>query len=648
MIDPHPPVRAVVGTAGHVDHGKTTLVRHLTGIDTDRLEEEKARGISIELGFAPLDLGPIRVAIVDVPGHERFVRQMIAGAAGIDLVLLIVAADEGVMPQTREHLDICELLGVRAGAVVITKTDLVDADWLELVTDDVRAAVGGTFLDGAPVALWSAGDPAADARVKAVVADLVSALDLAGRPSGRDPDRPFKLSADRAFTMRGFGTVVTGTTASGTLAVGDPVVLQPSGRTARVRGIQVHGEPAERVGPGVRAALNLQGVDATDVHRGEVVVAPGTLVPTSMFDATFVALHRLTAPVADRTKVLVHLGTAQVEGTIALIGAEAVAPGARAVVQLRLGQPLAILPGEPYVLRGFSVLPGYGKTIGGGLALAPDARRHRRTSARAGEVIQTLAGGDVAAAVHAWVDLNEQLGRLRAALPSELPWPARALDEAVSGLVASEALAERGGVLWSDRTVLALAERARDVLSAYHAERPSRPGLPEEEARTRLRGDLSPDLFAAVVAGGVAAGLVGRSGDHLHAAGFTPTLTPAQSDARGRVQAALAEGQLMPPRVQDLPEVTGLDAALVDEAVWLLVEDGEAVRVSRELVYLRRPLEALEVAMREYFAAHDTLDTAAFKDLTGASRKWTIPLSEYFDRSRVTVRVGDLRRLRGH
>lgn len=647
MSEPYPSVRAVVGTAGHVDHGKTTLVRHLTGVDTDRLEEEKARGISIELGFAPLDLDGERVAIVDVPGHERFVRQMIAGAAGIDVVLLVVAADEGVMPQTREHLDICELLGVRVGAVVVTKTDLVDADWLELVINDVGTATVGTFLEGAPVVAWSAGDPAADARVKATVAALVARLGPAGHALGRDPDRPFKLSVDRAFTMRGFGTVVTGTTASGSLAVGDAVVLQPSGRTARVRGIQVHGAAAERVGPGVRAALNLQGIDASDVHRSEVVVTPGTIESTLMIDATFIALHRLAEPVQDRTKVLVHVGTAQVEGAIAFLGTDAVAPGERAVAQLRLGQPLAILPGEPYVVRGFSVLPGYGKTIGGGRALAPDTRRHRRTSDDARAVIAALAGDDVAAAVLGWVDLSEQLGRSRARLACELPWSAGDLDGAVGALVAAGDLAERGGALWSRRTVLALAERAREVLSGYHAERPSRPGLHDEEVRTRVRGDLGADLFAAVVAHGVAAGVLERSGDHLHAPGFAPTLTSAQAAARRKVEVALGDSGLMPPRVQDLPEVLGIEPALVEEALWGLVEGGAAVRVSRELVYLRGPLEALEAGLRAYFAAHDTLDTAAFKELTGASRKWTIPLSEYFDRARVTVRVGDLRRLRG-
>ncbi|TNF32585.1 MAG: selenocysteine-specific translation elongation factor [Deltaproteobacteria bacterium] len=646
MTEPHPTVRAVVGTAGHVDHGKTTLVRHLTGVDTDRLHEEKERGISIELGFAPLDLDGDRVAIVDVPGHERFVRQMIAGAAGIDVVLLVVAADEGVMPQTREHLDICELLGVKIGAVVVSKTDLVDEDWLELVEDDVATAVEGTFLDGAPIVRWAAGDPAADARVKATLATLFAALGPAGA-LGRDADRPFKLSIDRAFTMRGFGTIVTGTTASGTVAVGDSVALQPSDRVARVRGIQMHGAAVDRVGPGARAALNLQGIDADEVHRSDVVTTPGALLATPMFDATFLALRRLEEPVADRTKVLVHVGTAQVEGTIALIGVDAVAPGDRASAQIRLAHPLAILPGEPYVVRGFSVLPGYGKTIGGGRALAPDAHRHRRTSARAGEVLSALAGDDVGAAVEGWVDLADQAGRARARLACELPWTEGTLRRAVDALIAAGRIAERGGTLWSRGTLLGLVERARNILQAFHAERPSRPGLHDEELRSQIRGDLPGDLFAATVDLGVADGSLGRSGDYLCVAGFTPKLSTAQQEARGRVRDTLAASGLMPPRVQDLPEVVGLSADAVGDAIWGLVEDGEAVRVNRELVYLKAPLDALEARIRAHFAGHETLDTATFKDLTGTTRKWTIPLSEYFDRVRVTLRVGDVRRLRG-
>ena len=637
----------VIGTAGHIDHGKTTLVRALTGVETDRLPDEKRRGITIDIGFAKLRAGDESVSFVDVPGHERFVRQMIAGAVGVDLVLLIVAADEGVMPQTREHLDICELLGVRAGAVVVTKTDLVDADWLELVREDVRAAVRGTFLDGAPVVGWAAGDPAADERVKAVIAALVAAHEKAGRPVSRDPDRPFKLSVDRAFTMRGFGTVVTGTTASGTLSVGDTVVLQPTGQTARVRGIQVHGEAAERVGPGVRAALNLQGLDADDVHRGAVVTTAPGLEPALMIDATFLALRRLPGPVADRTKVLVHVGTAQVEGTLALLGADAVAPGERAAAQLRLAQPVAILPGEPYILRGFSILPGYGKTLGGGRALAPDARRRRRTSDAAASAIAAVAGDDIDQAVLAWVTLAELAGRARAGLPMELPWPTGRLDRAVDRLVAARSIDERSGQLWAVSVVRQLAERARDLLTAWHAEHPTRPGLRDEELRTRLYGELPPELFAVAVSRGRAMKLLARTGEHLHAAGFTPRVSATESGARDRVRDALAAGELMPPRVQDLPEALGLTVELVDEAVQLLVEEGEAVRVTRELVYLRGPLDALERRMREHFAAEPTLDTTAFKDMTGATRKWVIPLSEYFDRIKVTVRVGDLRRLRG-
>ncbi len=641
-------MRAVVGTAGHVDHGKTTLTQHLTGIDTDRLAQEKARGISIELGFAWLDLGDEagRVAIVDVPGHERFVRQMIAGAAGIDLVLLVVAADEGVMPQTREHLDICQLLGVRAGAVVITKADLVDPQWLELVVEDVRDAVAGTFLAEAPVETWAAGDAAARARVLALLARLIADAEARGRLARRSADRPFKLSVDRVFSMRGFGTVVTGTTASGGVAVGDGLLVQPHGLAARVRGIQLHGDAVEAVGPGVRAALNLQGVDRDQVHRGDVLTTPGGLAPTRMIDATFTALERLAGPVADRSKVLVHLGTDQIEATLAFIGAEAAAPGDTVAAQLRLSRPAALLPGEPYVVRGFAVLEGYGKTLGGGRALMPEERRHRRTSDEARAAIEALAGDDPGAAVVAVVGLAGQQGRERARLLVALPWELAVITAAVDDRLAAGALIEAGARLYAAAAVAPLVERAVALLAAHHRERPARAGLRQDELRTRVRGDLAPELFARLVADAVAAGALARRGEHLALVSHQARRSPAQQQAYQAVGEALQAGGLTPPRIQDLPDAVDLSAAAVEEAIVFLVEDGRAVRVTRELIFDAGALSGLEAAMRAHFAIHDTLDTPTFKGMTGASRKWTIPLGEYFDRANLTVRVGDVRRLR--
>ncbi|MCA9513406.1 MAG: selenocysteine-specific translation elongation factor, partial [Myxococcales bacterium] len=457
--------RAVIGTAGHVDHGKTTLVRELTGIDTDRLDAEKARGISIELGFAWLPLGDARggrAAIVDVPGHERFVRQMIAGAAGVDLVLLVVAADEGVMPQTREHLDICRLLGVRRGAVVLTKRDLVEPGFLELAQDDVREAVAGTFLEGAPIVPFAAGAPEDRARVAALVTELVGDAEDRGLLAARSGDRPFKLSVDRAFSMRGFGTVVTGTTGAGEIAVGDAVaVCSGAGEiAARVRGIELHGEAVARVGRGARAALNLAGIDHGEVHRGDVIATPGALRATSMIDATLTALGTLPEPLRDGARALLHVGTAQVEATVALLGAAALAPGATGWAQLRLAEPRVVLPGERFVLRGFDALPGHGKTIGGGRALAASQRRHKRQSAEAVALCAALDGEDARAAARAWVAMAGEGGVATSALAPALPLDGAAIAVAVPGLVADRELAEGGGRLYEAAALGRVEERA--------------------------------------------------------------------------------------------------------------------------------------------------------------------------------------------
>ncbi len=640
-------VRAVIGTAGHVDHGKTTLVTHLTGIDTDRLKEEKERGISIELGFAwmPLPSGG-RAAVVDVPGHERFVKQMIAGAAGIDLVLLVVAADEGVMPQTREHLDICELLGVRAGAVIVTKTDLVDEEWLELVEDDIAESVRGTFLERAPMARYCAGDDSARDAVRALIEELLVDHVGAAAATSRSPDRPFKLSVDRVFTMRGFGTVLTGTTASGSLSNGDQVQLQPSGVRARVRGLQVHGASVDRVGPGLRTAINVQGLEHTAAHRGDVLVRAGDLPPTSMFDATFRALSRLEEPVPDRTRALIHVGTAQIEGTLAWVGADLALPGEWTPVQVRLDQPVTVLPGEPFVVRGFTVLPGYGKTLGGGRVLSPVARRHRRRDVGEAALIEALAGDDVSAMLREITRFAEQRGvareRLRELLPAEMSTIASAVDQ----LTASGEITQAGPTLYH-RTVLdALGARALEVLGEYHQQQPARPGILPEELRTRLRSTLSSELLARVVEGLVASAVVKTVGDTLALPGFSPRRSPGQLAACEAVLRCLQGGGLSPTRAQDLPEELDLTPAAVDEALDLLLMDGAVVRVNQHLFYSAEHIARLEDELRAFLRAHGTIETGQFKELTGASRKWTIPLQEYFDRTRLTLRVGDARRLR--
>ncbi len=639
-------IRAVIGTAGHVDHGKTTLIQHLTGIETDRLKEEQDRGISIELGFAWLDLPDGRVAVVDVPGHERFVRQMIAGAAGIDVVLLVVAADEGVMPQTHEHLDICQLLGVRTGGVVITKTDLVDEEWLELVTDDIATAVAGTFLEGAPIATYARGDDEAADRVRALVGQLLAAAEAGAGLGGRGEDRPFKMSIDRVFTMRGFGTVVTGTTAAGRVRVGDPIRLLPTDVRGRVRGIQLHGEAVDEVAASARAAINLQGVGLDHAHRGDVLCEPDGLVVTSMFDAVFRAPARLAEPVLDRTRALIHLGTAQIEGTIALMGREELEPGEACPAQIRLDRPTAVLPGESFIARGFTVLAGYGKTIGGGRALSPVSRRYRRRAVEEVALVEALAGDSPQEMLEALAAYEDQRGVVTRGLGARLPIGRDALQTAIDELVAAGTLLRADGALYHAQVLEQLRPRAVAAVADFHARRPAWPGIAPEELRTRIRDGLPPDLLAALLRRLHDAGELELLGEVVRTPGFETRRSPAQVASTETVRAALVEGGLTPPRVQDLPESLGLGEDRVAEALELLTMDGAVVRVAQHLFYDAATMADLQSRLVAHLQAHGTIDTGGFKELTGTSRKWTIPLQEYFDRIRLTLRVGNGRRLR--
>jgi selenocysteine-specific elongation factor len=364
----------VLGTAGHIDHGKTSLVRALTGIDTDRLPVEKARGITTELGFARLDLGDRRVAVVDVPGHERFVKSMVAGATGLDLVCLVIAADEGVMPQTREHLEICELLDVRRGIVVLTKRDLVDDEWLAMVTAELSETLAGTFLATAPIVPVSTKTGAGMDELRSALAAVIDSL------PPRAQTGVFRLPIDRVFTVKGFGTIVTGTVLGGEVALGDELSVIPSGLSARVRGIEVHGAAVDTAIAGHRAALNLGGLAVDDLARGDLVVHPGRVAPSHIIDVELRYLATAPGDLGERTKVLVHHGTAQVLATLALVGTKTLAPGGTSLAQLRIDArtPLGALPGDRFILRGFVATATHGSTIGGGKiirVLAPKARK---------------------------------------------------------------------------------------------------------------------------------------------------------------------------------------------------------------------------------------------------------------------------------
>jgi selenocysteine-specific elongation factor len=643
--------RIVLGTAGHIDHGKTALVKALTGVDTDRLAEEKRRGITIELGFAHLALPDGTVAgVVDVPGHERFVRAMAAGAGGIDLVVLVVAADEGVMPQTREHLDICRLLGVSRGVVAITKADLLPElgpDWLPLLEADVRAAVKGTFLEDAPFVPVSARTGEGLPALVAAVARL--AKDVTERPA----DGPLFLPIDRAFSLKGFGTVVTGTLLSGAIAEEEHVDLVPAHHgqgPLRVRSVQVHGRATPRALAGQRTAVNLPGIDAPAVSRGQALAHAGVVSPSGTLDVELSLLAASPKPLRHRARLLLHVGTAQVAAELSLLDRGELAPGATALAQLRLGAPVAALPGQRFILRGFAVLEGRGKTVAGGRVLAVAARRRKRGRPAETAQLETLARGDADARVGAVLAIAGPAGLGADALSGRTALAPKAVAASL------ERLGARGGALLFDRErrgfvageiARALSERLVAAVLAFHAAKPLAAGVSREELRGRLPRVVDPRLFARLLAGLAEKKQLVVEGDHVRAPSHHAGTGVESGALKADVLAALAKGGLTPAWVAELPEAVRATPESVAAVLKLLVAEGKAVRVSSELYFAADAVQGLRERLVAHLRARREISTQEFKELVGATRKHVIPLAEYFDRERVTLRVGEKRVLRG-
>ena len=636
-------IRAVVGTAGHVDHGKSTLIGDLTGIETDRLEEEKRRGISIELGFAWMDTTAGRIGVVDVPGHERFIRQMIAGAAGVDVVLLVVAADDGVMPQTREHLDVCDLLGVKHGLVVITKTDLVDEDWLELVTEDVRDTLVGTALESAPILHRRRDDPANLEVIRDAISERVLEAEL--DRGGDETDRPLKLSIDRVFTIKGFGTVVTGTMQSGVLEVGDEIQVLPDGPRGRVRGLQHHGDEVERVNAGTRAAINLQGIPVEAISRGDVVARPDTLPTTHLIDVVFRSMPTHDSVPDQRASLLVHVGSLQVTATLTWME-DPPAPGQEGLAQLRLERPIGWIPGESFVARGFAAATDRGRIVGGGRLLAPAARRHRASDKLRPVRARALAGSDPIAAIASTLLFHGAAGAPEEHLLHETPLTGEEVRQGLSELRTQGEVIETDGVHVARESLMPVIEKLCATLDEIHLRQPARAGVSADELRTRVRPDLSPNLFGSVLGIALEQGAIRVDHDLYARAEFEAFLSPEQTEACSLAREAIVAGGLCPPDLEALEETTGLSEDRLEEAIRLLIDAGELMRVGRELVYDVRAIAALRERLVAHLTVEGTIDTATFKAMVGASRKWTIPLFEHFDRERLTVRVGDLRKLR--
>jgi selenocysteine-specific elongation factor len=636
----------VIGTAGHVDHGKTSLVRALTGTDTDRLPEEKARGISIELGFARLPLdGDRAAAVIDVPGHERFVRTMVAGATGIDLALFVIAADEGVMPQTREHLDICRLLGVSRGLVALTKIDRVDEEMRRLATDDVREVVRGTFLERALVVPCSAVTGEGLERLRSALARAV--IDAPARAL----DGLARLPIDRVFSVKGFGTVVTGTLAAGTLSVGEAVEILPSGVKSKVRNLEVHGESRQRAEAGERVAANLAGIAQDQVGRGDVLAPDGAALASLVVEVELTALAICPAPIARRSRVLFHALTTHQDATLVLVGRSSLAPGETGFAQIHLPRAVALLPGDRFVLRGFRALPGHGSTIAGGRVVRVAARALRRPSSadearirrNATAAPDELVGLQLEAAGAAGITATELRARTGAA-PQLLE---RAIHQALSRRLAVTLDRDTGRVV----TLAALAEPKRRIVQAlddFHAREPLLPGISREQLRAAAGAAVDARVFVVALAELNREGLIEEARDLVRRRGFSVAVAEAKSeDLVGRVRAALAAQGLGPASLAILAQELRANEAATSSAMEILVRRGDVVRVKADLFFHHDAVAGLRASLRDFLRAKGQITAQEFKQLTQQSRKYAIPLAEYFDAEKVTLRVGEIRKLRG-
>jgi selenocysteine-specific elongation factor len=634
----------IVGTAGHIDHGKTALVRALTGVDADRLPEEKRRGITIDLGFAELELDGVRVGFIDVPGHERFVKNMLAGAHGLDAVALVIAADEGVMPQTREHFDICRLLDVQHGLVVITKADTVDDELLALVRAEAEDLVEGSFLEGAPVLTVSA-------RASTGLEELKAALlEMAQRVPARNASSVARLPVDRSFTMRGFGAVATGTLVAGEITEGDELELLPAGARVRVRGLQVHNARVERAVAGQRTAVNLVGVEAAEVLRGMVLAPVGRLRPTQILDAEVSVLKNAPRPLRSRMRVRVHLGAAEVLARLRVLEESGeIQPGASGFAQLRLESPAVALPKDRFIIRSYS--PSV--TVAGGLVLDALAAKHRGRElvARARERLGALATADRAAEFILFVKTAGEQGLRLSDLAARTGWTDDVLTQAAREAVARQEVIDAEGVYVSREMFSKLSLAAVTAIEEHHRREPLARGLMRETLRERVFTHAAPEVFRGIMARLEDSGLIVSEKEVVRASSHKLSLSAEDLALKETLEKLYAGAALEPPTLDEaLERAAGSRTAQARDhgrkIFQLLLDDRTLVRVATDLYFHRRALDDLTARLREHAARHEPdrlIDVAAFKDLAGVTRKYAIPLLEHFDRERVTRRAGDKR-----
>jgi selenocysteine-specific elongation factor len=630
----------VLGTAGHVDHGKTALIKALTGVDTDRLKEDKKRGITIELGFASLALPSGQtLGIVDVPGHEKFIKNMVSGAAGIDLVMMVIAADEGIMPQTKEHLYICSLLGISKGIVALTKTDMVEKEWLDLVQSEITEFLQGTFLEGAPVVPVSA--------IKQEgLTDLIKAIDTTvSKINEKTDDGIFRLPVDRVFTMKGFGTVVTGTLVSDHIKTGEEVEILPGDIAARIRGIQVHNQSVEDAWAGQRTAINLQGVEKSIIERGNVLVRPKTVWPSQRLDVFLEFLASNSKSLKNKALVRLHTGTSEIIARITLLDKDELAPGQKAFAQLVLANKDVIVSGDRFVLRSYSPIT----TIGGGQIIDPLPSKHKRQNEKIIAALNILQNGSLPEKISIIMERTGFSGINLRGLNFRLGVNTKKIREALEGL-----LSNKKAILLDseDTTVISaffynqLEELISKNLAAYHKKNPLQMGISKEQLKETLGRAISVKLFNLALRNLGKKETIVSDKDNVRLAEYQVQLAGDLDSLHNNIAMIYNDAGLTPPSLTDVVNNFKDQKAKAQSIIKLMLKDGDLIKINEELCFASGSLNKLRDDYKAMLVKDGKATPATFKDLTGLSRKYIIPLMEYFDVNKLTVRVGDHRILR--
>lgn len=631
--------KVVIGTAGHIDHGKTALIIALTGIDTDRLPEEKARGITIDLGFAYMDIDKdLRAGIVDVPGHERFVKNMLAGATGIDLVVLVIAADDGVMPQTVEHLEILELLGIKHGVLVITKKDLVDKDWLELVKGDIKALVSKTFLRDAPMRVVSSVTGEGIPELRETLKELILGL------QEEQLHGVFRIPVDRAFTIQGFGCVVTGTVSSGEVRVGDEVEILPTKETARVRGIEVHEEKTGFAHRGQRAALNLSGVKTSEIHRGYQLSVPGYLEPVRMVDGYLNYLTTARKPLGNGERIRFHIATSEVMGRAVLLDKEVLKPGENAFVQYRLEEPVVAERGEHYVIRSYSPC----RTIGGGEVLrSTHTRKLRRLREETLAPLRLLHEGTEKEIIEKtflepgrYLLSDEEISRL---LNIFLPRTREIINELTEKGILVNMKENSRAFSIHKQTLSATRAEILKRLEEYHRANPMKRGAEDAALRTRMPKDMPGQLISRVLADLQKEGAITSSGQRFAITGHRVELSEPDKKTMKSIEDSFLKDKFAPPSLEKISPKNPSERDRFRSLLNILVEEGTLIEVKPGLYFHSKVIDELKKSLEKSIRERGAITVAEFRDLVGTSRKYMVPLLEHFDSIRLTKRVGDKR-----